>query len=236
MFDVFKSLKPLQIGVLVAVLLGVVGGTYGVYTLISGSGQVALEEDQQFALQAPSIERKPGDVVIEFADGSVARYRVKEELARVSVPGDAVGETPDVVGAIVFSADGSVQPGSKIVVDLRTLRSDEARRDNFLRRNSLESNRFPLAEFVIREVSGLSWPLPESGETGFQLHGDMTLHGVTAPLTWDVIANFGPEGITGRATTRFQFGDFDMSKPSLFFIISVEDDMRLEVDFKANPS
>ena len=234
MFDVFKALKPLQIGVLVAVLLGVAGGTYGVYTLINGSRQVDLEEEQQPALQALTVERKPGDVVIEFADGSVARYRVKEELARVSVPGDAVGETPDVVGAIVFSADGSVQPGSRIVVDLRTLRSDEARRDNFLRRNSLESNRFPLAEFVIREVSGLSWPLPESGETDFQLHGDMTLHGVTAPLTWDVIATFGPDGVTGQATTRFQFGDFDISKPSLFFIISVEDDMRLEVDFKAN--
>ncbi len=91
-----------------------------------------------------------------------------------------------------------------------------------------------MAEFVIREVSGLSWPLPESGDTDFQLHGDMTLHGVTAPLTWDVIASFGPDGVTGQATTRFQFGDFDISKPSLFFIISVEDDMRLEVDFKAN--
>ena len=149
------------------------------------------------------------------------------------MPRDAVGGTPDVVGAIVFSADGLVQPGSKIVVDLRTLRSDEARRDNFLRQNSLESNRFPFAEFVIREVSGLSWPLPESGEAAFQLHGEMTLHGVTAPSTWDVISNFGPDGVTGQATTRFQFDDFDMSKPSLFFIISVEDDVRLEVDFKA---
>ena len=158
---------------------------------------------------------------------------MKEELARVSVPRDAVGETPDVVGAIVFSADGSVQPGSKIVVDLRTLRSDEARRDNFLRQNSLESNRFPLAGFVIREVSGLSWPLTESGEAAFQLHGDMTLHGVTAPLMWGVIASFGPDGVTARPPTRFQFDDFDMSKPSLFFIISVEDDVRLEVDFKA---
>ena len=231
--DVFKSLKPLQIGVLVAVLLGVVGGTYGAYTLISGSGQVALEEDRQPALQVLALERKRGDVVVEFVDGSVARYRVKEELARVSLSGEAVGETPDVVGAIVFGADGSVQPGSKIVVDLRTLRSDEVRRDNFLRQNSLESNRFPLAEFVIREVSGLSWPLPESGEAEFQLRGDMTLHGVTAALTWDVIASFGPEGVTGRATTRFQFADFDISKPSLFFIISVEDEMRLEVDFNA---
>ena len=122
------------------------------------------------------------------------------------------------------AANDSVQlDRSKIVVDLRTLRSDEARRDNFLRQNSLESNRFPRAEFVIRQVSGLSSPLPESGEAAFQLHGDMTLHGVTAPVTWDVIASFEPDGVTGQATTTFQFSDFDMSKPSLFFIISVEE-------------
>ncbi len=60
MADVFKSLKPRQIGVLVAVLLGVVGGTYGVYTLISGSGQVTLIEDQQPALQALAIIRRTG--------------------------------------------------------------------------------------------------------------------------------------------------------------------------------
>ncbi len=45
--DVLKSLKPWQLVVLMAVLLGATGVTYGVYTLISGSGQVALEGDQR---------------------------------------------------------------------------------------------------------------------------------------------------------------------------------------------
>lgn len=174
-------------------------------------------------------------VTIEFADGSIARYLVREELARRSLPNDAIGETTDVNGVIVFDDDGTVQPEhSRIVVDMRTLRSDEARRDRFLRDRSLESNEFPLAEFTVHETPGLPWPLPESGEVAFQLKGDMTLHGVTSQLTWDVVAEFNSGTLTGQSKTSFTFDKFDMDKPSLFFILSVDDDIRLEVDFTAS--
>lgn len=161
----------------------------------------------------------------------MARYRVEEELARFG-RGEAVGESSDVSGAIVFRADGSVDPDhSRIMIDLRTLRSNEARRDNFLRTRSLESNRFPIAEFVVRKASGLTLPLPQSGEVVFQLEGDMTMHGETRPLEWEASAQFGAASATGQARTSFTFPTFGMSKPSLLFIISVADEVRLEVDF-----
>jgi polyisoprenoid-binding protein YceI len=87
---------------------------------------------------------------------------------------------------------------------------------------------------MVREVAGLPWPLPENGEETFQLVGDMTLHGVTRPLTWDVTAQFGPDDMTGQARTAFTSDDFEMNKPSLFFIVSVEDQIRLEMDFNAS--
>ena len=161
----------------------------------------------------------------------MARYRVEEELARFG-RGEAVGESSDVSGAIVFRVDGSVDPDrSRIMIDLRTLRSNEARRDNFLRTRSLESNRFPIAEFVVRDAPGLTLPLPQSGEVIFQLEGDMTLHGETRPLEWDAIAQFGTTSAIGQVRTSFTFATFGMSKPSLIFIISVEDEIRLEVDY-----
>jgi polyisoprenoid-binding protein YceI len=172
---------------------------------------------------------------MEVSDSSVVRYLVQEQLARLSVPNDAVGETTAVSGTIVFGQDGMVQPESSIItVDLRALQSDEERRDDYIRENSLESNAYPTAEFMVREVTGLPWPLPENGEETFQLVGDMTLHGVTRPLTWEVTAQFGPDDMIGQARTAFTFDDFDMSKPSLFFIVSVEDQIRLEMDFNAS--
>ena len=165
----------------------------------------------------------------------MARYRVRETLARVGFPTDAVGETADVSGTIVFfGADGSVQPEhSKVIVDLSTLRSDRGRRDNFLRRNIFESDRFPTAEFVVRSTEGLSWPLQTSGEASFSLLGDITVHGVTRPAKWEVSAQFDGDSVQGLARTSFTFDTFDMKIPRFAFILSVQDDIRLEVDFVA---
>jgi len=45
--NALRSLKLWQIGVLIAVLFGAAGATYGVYAWVSGSGQTRLREDQQ---------------------------------------------------------------------------------------------------------------------------------------------------------------------------------------------
>ena len=222
--------------------------------LASCGGQTALEAEPTIAstveptsvtgavtaatLEAPTeseTEVSSEDTAVTIQNGSVARYRVQEQLARLSVPNDAVGETPDVTGTIVFGADGAVAPDrSRIVVDLSTLKSDENRRDNFLRTDTLESNKYPLAEFTVKDAPGLPQPLPDSGEFTFQLQGDMTLHGVTSPLTWEVTATFTPDSAQGSAQTTFTFDTFNMDKPSLFFILSVEDEIRLELDFIAD--
>jgi len=158
-----------------------------------------------------------GETIINLGADATARYLVREELANVRTPGDAVGETSDVTGIIVFGPDGTVKSeSSHITVDLSSLRSNETRRDNFLRRRSLESDRFPMAEFDIRSARGLTWPLPESGEVSFQLVGDMTVHGVTNDQIWDVTAQFNGGSVEGLAETSFTFDKFDMDKPSLF--------------------
>ena len=59
----------------------------------------------------------------------------------------------------------------------------------------------------------------------------MTVHGVTSPATWEVTAQFTPQGASGRARTSFDFAKFGIRKPSLFFLLSVEDLIRLELDF-----
>jgi polyisoprenoid-binding protein YceI len=189
------------------------------------------------ATPTPEPEDPATPVVARITEGSKARYRVREQFADQSFPNDAVGETPDVSGEIVFDRDGAVQPDRSIlVVDLRTLSSDDPDRDDFLLGESLESERFPFAEFVVQEAPGLPWPLPREGEANFQLVGDMTLHNVTSPLTWEVTAQFAPEQVTGTATTNFTFSTFHMVRPSRFFLLSVEDNIRLEIDFIASVS
>lgn len=168
---------------------------------------------------------------VVVVEGSVSRYLVQEQLARLNVPNDATGSTGQIKGHINFDSGGMVEDqDSRVVVDLRTLRSDKTRRDEYLRTRTFESDKFPFASFVIREARSLQWPLPTVGEMAFQLIGDMTIHGVTAPLIWDVDLWIRPEGANAKARTSFPFSAFDMDIPSLFFIISVEDNIRLELD------
>jgi polyisoprenoid-binding protein YceI len=176
----------------------------------------------------------PGEVLVALGDGTVGRYLVQEQLARRNLPNDAIGETSEVTGAIVFGADGAVKLGrSGITVNLQALVSDESRRDTYLRTNAIQSNTYPEATFVLRDVVGLPWPLPVNGDVAFQLIGDMTVHGETNPLRWDVTATFSDGAVAGQATTRFTFGEYGMSIPKLLFILSVEEDIRLELDFVA---
>ncbi|MSQ22876.1 MAG: YceI family protein [Dehalococcoidia bacterium] len=176
---------------------------------------------------------KPGRIVLELATGTEARYRVKEQLARLNLPTDAVGATNRVEGKITLNANNAiVAAGSRLVVDLRTLQSDESRRDSYIRQTTIMAFLYPLAEFVPSKVMGLQSPLPTSGTATFQVVGDMTIHGVTKPLTWEVSASFGEQEINGQATTSFRFQDFNMTIPRVFSVLSVEDSIRLEIDFR----
>ena len=184
------------------------------------------------AVQAP--QESPGGVRVSVLEGSVARYSVTEQLARLSSPIDAVGETGDVRGAIVFDADGNVDPDQSVItVAVAGLTSDEDRRDRYVRNNTLSTSQFPSAELVVTGVEGLDWPFPDSGETTFRLSGDMTIREVTGPVTWDVEAQSTSGAVTGQARTVITFDQFDLSKPSLAFIVSVEDEIRLELDIIA---
>jgi polyisoprenoid-binding protein YceI len=169
-------------------------------------------------------------------DSNEARYRVKEQLVGFDLPNDAVGKTSAIQGAIVIGSDGKiVRAGSKITVDLTTLTTDQRMRDNYVRRNVFRTDSFPSADFVPTEVRGVTLPLPAAGELTFELVGDLTIRGVTRPTTWTVTARRNGDTIAGSARTRFKFADFGLPIPRVRRVLSVEDDIRLEYDFRLVP-
>lgn len=164
-------------------------------------------------------------------DGTEARYRVREQLADRSLPSDAIGRTNAVTGQVALDPTGKILPDqSKLVVDLTTLRSDSKMRDAFIQRNTLETQKYPTAEFVPTEAQGLPSPLPETGQLTFKLLGNLTIHGVTKPSTWDVTATVQGAEVTGQATTSIKFEDFGMTPPRAAVVLSVQDDVKLELD------
>ena len=173
----------------------------------------------------------PGVRYTVVPERSEARYRIREQLASLSFPNDAVGTTRAIEGGIALDGQGRIVSGpSRFTVDLRTLTSDNSRRDSYVRRNTLETERHPLAVFVPTEVRGLSGPLPQSGTATFELTGDFTVRTATRRTTWQATATFNGAEADVRARTAFRFADFGLQIPRVASVLSVEDDIRLELD------
>lgn len=170
-------------------------------------------------------------------DGNEARYRVREQLAHVDLPNDAVGITHVMSGTIVLDGTGHLVSGeSRISVDVRPLQSDRSFRDRYVQSRILETATYPSVDFAPKSVEGFPVSIPSSGDFSFKVTGDLTVHGTTRSTTWDVTARAVPGGYSGSASTRFTFADFSLNKPSVPIVLSVADTIKLEYDFHFIPA
>jgi polyisoprenoid-binding protein YceI len=164
--------------------------------------------------------------------GNSARYRIREQLVKVDLPNDAVGVTNGVTGVIATDAKGNIIPAeSKFTVDVTTLKSDRDRRDGFVQRRVLETDKYPNVTFVPTSIRGVTLPLPKSGTRALEVTGNLTVRDQTHPVTWKVNATFGGTGVTGTAATAFTFADFGIDQPRVPIVLSVADTIKLEMDF-----
>lgn len=173
-----------------------------------------------------------GSTVFALGEGTVARYKVEEVLANTGFK-VATGETTDVAGSIVFDADGGViADASRIAVQAATLRTDSNRRDGYVRNRTLLTDTYPEVVFQPTAVDGLAWPPTVGSPVAFTITGNLTIKDRTEAVVWDAQAVFVEGGAAkGLATVEFTFDDFGMDKPRVAIVVSVEDTIRLELDF-----
>jgi polyisoprenoid-binding protein YceI len=163
---------------------------------------------------------------------SEARYIAREKFVERPLPSEAIGTTNEVTGEIELERPGVLR--GRVLgmrVDLRTLTSDEARRDNYIRRNTLQTDQFPFAEFRSTDIAG---PVTyrEGEEASFQVPGIMKIRDQERPLTWDVRAELQGGTMSGAGTATIKLTDFGLQPPRLA-VLTVEDEMRWEVSFGA---
>jgi polyisoprenoid-binding protein YceI len=164
--------------------------------------------------------------------GTEARYVVRELLAANTIENDVVGKTTAVTGTVTLDAASRViSDGSRIVIDLTTLKTDKDRRDGYVQRRTLKTAEHPNAVLVVREMKGLPSTLPTTGSLSVTLVGDLTLVGVTRPTTWTVKATASAQGLTGTAKTSFLFSEFGIDVPKVPVVARVDDPITLELDF-----
>jgi polyisoprenoid-binding protein YceI len=160
-------------------------------------------------------------------DGSAtfAGYRVQEKLSTIGTH-DAVGRTQEVTGSMTLS--GSEVTALDVSVDTTTLTSDDDRRDNQLRERGLETDAFPTATFSLTQPIEVG-KVPDVGETiEATAMGDLTLHGVTEPVSVSVKARWTGDRIEVAGSADIAITDYGIELPTGFIVLSIAETGTIE--------
>ena len=138
-------------------------------------------------------------------------YRVPEILAGVET--EAVGRGNEIAGT--FTVSGSEVTDACFVVQVASITSDQSMRDGQFNSRIMETATFPTATFVLTEPIELE-ELPEVGGDAITATatGELTLHGVTNEVTFDVTVQAGDDVIGVLGEIPIVFSDYDISDPS----------------------
>ena len=166
---------------------------------------------------------------------SEVRYIIDE--VKRGQPITVVGTTNQVAGDIRLDLNNPATSRVGVIrINVRTLQTDEERRDRATRSRILQSAQpaFEFSEFSPTTIDGL----PASVEVGIpvnlRLHGDLTIRDITHPVSFDVTVTLvSLDRLEGKATTTVQRSDYNLVIPRVPFIADVSEDVRLEIDLVA---
>jgi polyisoprenoid-binding protein YceI len=166
---------------------------------------------------------------------TTASYKVHENLIIRNLPNnDAIGKTQAVQGSFsIHTGSSPLVASMNITVDLRTLKSDIAQRDFYVRENFLESDTYPYATFVSTCAQGLPASYTDNQNITFHLTGNLTAHGKTNQETFTITGRLSGNEITGTATTTIFMSDFGISPPNIANFVVADNKTILTFDFTA---
>ncbi|HLF01658.1 MAG TPA: YceI family protein [Anaerolineales bacterium] len=204
---------------------------------------IALDPTAPAPTAAPETLSTPetqGDDIRAYKivpDESTASYRVGEvfinENNRYNL---AIGATNVVEGEIQLNFTHPEQSTVGVItVDISTLTSDSSRRDNRIRREWLESTKFPIVTFTPTAVTGISPTARPGDDIAFQITGDLLIRETTRPATFEITAKLDGDSLTGTATTTILMTDFNFDPPDIAGMLKAENEAILEFKFVARP-
>jgi polyisoprenoid-binding protein YceI len=146
----------------------------------------------------------------EATDQSQVGYRVEEVLFGVNTT--AVGRTNEVDGSLTIG--GTAVTGVDFSVEVASITSDESRRDSAFQGRVMSADEFPNATFVLTQPIELGVEPADGVEVTSPVTGELTLRGVTNPVTFDVTAK-QENGLIGvQGSIPVLFSDYGIANPS----------------------
>jgi len=147
-----------------------------------------------------------------------------------------IGQTSEVNGEIYANPANPLESRlGAFLIDISTFKSDNTRRDNAIRRDWLESSKYPLATFVPRSITDLPETYVPGEPYTFEVQGELTVKQTTLGVTFTITALYDQEQLTGTAETEILMSDFKVGPISIGGVLNTEDKVKIRFDFVARP-
>jgi hypothetical protein len=155
---------------------------------------------------------------------SFVGYRVRERLSFLPAPSDAVGRTSAIVGSATVEGDRIV--ATTVLTDLRTLQSDQQRRDRAV---IWRLGGYPRAKFVLR--APIRFPVATADDRIFAVAADarLTIHGVTRIVTFPLRMRWTDYRLQVIGGLKIKFADYKIGSVRVGPVLSVGDTAKIEV-------
>ncbi len=131
-------------------------------------------------------------------------------VARHAMVTKVRGNFSDVTGSMTLDVANPAASSAEVTIEVSSIDTRNAQRDEHLRTNDF----FDLAQFP--QMTFKSTAVTQTGPTSFDVAGDLTIRGVTKPVTvtWDYTGSatdpFGNERIGFEGSTTINRSDFGL--------------------------
>ncbi|HET6966205.1 MAG TPA: YceI family protein [Acidimicrobiales bacterium] len=202
-----------------------IGGPYLYFNVIEGNPPARLHLPPASGVAAGPIAPGPVSGNWVVATGTLAGYRVEEQLFGQSHT--AVGRTSMVTGGMVIS--GTEVTAADFTVDMASIKSDQGSRDVQFRGFIMDTADHPHASFRLTSPIQLGAVPPLGRQVTEQAVGDLTMRGVRRSVTFTLSAErVSPDSIDINAEIPIRFSMWGIPNPS-FAVAHVGDTGTLEV-------
>jgi polyisoprenoid-binding protein YceI len=169
----------------------------------------------------------------EFFPGALKLLGI--EAGKVPV----VGSTQAIEGQFQLDPEQPAAPlgDNTFTVRLNTLTSNQTKRDEYIREirddGGPSFDAHPVATFQATGIEGVSNANAGGRQLILKLSGDLTVRAISRPATFDVKAQLTGDTLTGVGTSRFQLSDFGIGPITFHDVLTVADEVGIEVQFTA---
>lgn len=171
------------------------------------------------------VDTTTGSFDFSSASGTFAGFRVHEDLSGVGST-TAVGRTGGVDGSMTIEGDHVT--AASFTVDLTTITTDREMRNQRVQ-SALDTTTYPKATFALTEPIALPAGAADAKEISVQAKGDLTIHGVTKPVTIRLQARLTGATIVVVGSIDLTFSDFGVQVPAAPIVLSVDDHGTMEL-------